>query len=293
MLALGLGLGFVYLLAAAIFLLTYDTVLPILPALGGLSAATVLLGVLSWSDERLRLRRLRSAEAARQQFTDMLVHDLKRRMSSILLSLSVLEDAVGAPDKRTKELTATMRASAERMLLLTANLLDVRRMETGRLVLRREPLAALSLLRESLGEHRATAEIAGVTLRLVGDADVAVAGDRGLMSRVLANLLWNALQHAPPGSVVEVGCGPVERGRVAIWVANAGEPIPPSRRKDLFTAFAAGDTHPENSLVASTGLGLAFCRLAVEAHGGTIAVESPRPGHTDGVRVTVVLDVAS
>jgi signal transduction histidine kinase len=291
MVAWGIGIGFVYCLVAAIILLIYDTVIPILPALAGLSGTTGLLGFLAWSDERLRLRRLQSAEKARQQFTDMLVHDLKRRMSSILMSLSVLEANSRAGD-RTREIMATMKASAERMLMLTANLLDVRRMQEGRLVLRTEAMPLRDLLRETLREHLPAAELAGVSFQMSGEPDVVAAADRGILGRVLTNLFWNAIQHAPKGSAIEVCHGRGEPGRVFLSVSNGGAAIPAERQAGLFKAFVSGAPWSENSAAASTGLGLVFCRLAAEAHGGTIGVQSPRPGFADGVRVVVTLPSA-
>jgi len=290
--AYGLGAGFVYLLIYSVLLLTSDVTLPATAALLGLGGASVLQGTLAWTDERRRRRRLEVVEAARQQFTDMLVHDLKRRMSSILMSLSVLEDAGPADAGKRAMLTETIRASAERMLLLTGNLLDIRKLEESRLVLRRERVDVGELVRICLREHRGACDVSGITVQADGPAAVGVDADRSILLRILANLFWNAVQHAPAGSAVEIGWTAPVAGRVRLHVANRGPVMTPADQARAFTAFIADEVVPENSLVANTGLGLTFCQLAVEAHGGTITLTSPWPGHDGGVRVDVELPAA-
>ena len=289
MIACGAGTGFVYCLIVSLVLLTSDVTLPVASVLLGLATATGLMETLAWSEERRRRRLLEQLEAARQQFTDMLVHDLKRRMSSILLSLSALERRIDPAGPDNREIMATIRASADRMLLLTGNLLDVRKVEEGRLVVRRELCSLKDLIQEGLRDQRVACELVGVRTALVSASDAQVSVDRGLFLRVLANLLWNAIQHAPAGSTIETGFGPAHDNRVVLYVANRGQPIPPGYEERLFTAFAAADGGPENSRAASTGLGLFFCKLAVEAHAGTIGIESPWPEHGDGVKVVISL----
>ncbi len=290
--AYGIGSAFIYMLIYSVLLLTSDVTLPATAALLGLGGATLLQGTLSWSEERRRRRHLEAVEAARRQFTDMLVHDLKRRMSSILMSLSVLEDTGAVDTERRGILTETIRASAERMLLLTGNLLDIRKMEECHFVLHREPVDIGELVRICLREHRGACDLSGVAVHPGGPEGVRVDADRGILLRVLANLLWNALQHAPEGSVIELGWTASCDTLVALHVANRGSVIPPGDLARVFTAFIADEVVPENSLVANTGLGLTFCKLAVEAHGGAIKLASPWPGHDDGVRVDVTLPAA-
>lgn len=285
MIAYSVGLAFVYSLIASVVLLTNDVVLPVTPALLGLTGTSVALETLAWSEERLKRKSLERLETAKQQFTDMLVHDLKRRMSSILLSLSVLEQNGTADDENSRELMTTIRASADRMLLLTGNLLDIRKLEEGRMLLHRETVSLRKAAQESLKELRSAGSLAGVTLSIAENGDVAIRADRSILSRVLANLLWNALQHAPPGSTVELGYRQSGESAATIHVANRGDPVSPERRERIFTAFVSGDGEVKTSRAASTGLGLTFCKLAVESHGGSIGIESPWAAHGDGVRV--------
>lgn len=293
LIAYSLGLGFVFLLVYSVLLLTLDVTLPATAPLLALGAAALLQGSLTWMDERSNRRRLEAVEAARQQFTDMLVHDLKRRMSSILMSLSVLEDSGSHAAGQRDTLTATIRASAERMLLLTGNLLDIRKLDGSCMVLRREPVDVGELVRICLREHRGACELGNVTVSVSGPKGVMANADRAVLLRILANLFWNALQYAPEGSTVEMGwSGPVN-GLVSLYVANRGPVISPDDCERVFRAFIADEIVPENSLVANTGLGLTFCKLATDAHGGSIKLVSPWPGFDEGVRVELTLPATS
>jgi signal transduction histidine kinase len=113
--------------------------------------------------------------------------------------------------------------------------------------------------------------------------------DRAIFSRVVANLLWNALQHAPADSKVRVEVGMASGGWLDFSVTNDGAPIPAEVQNSLFEAFVSGKPGVHSRYASGTGLGLTFCKLAMEVHGGCIRVESPIAGRSDGVRVTVSL----
>ncbi len=291
MIAIGAGLAFTYLLIFSLVLFTYELVLPIVSPLLSLLASTIVTGTSAWSAERRHRRVLESLESSKQQFTDMLVHDLKTRMSSVLMSISALQKKHADAGEDVREMTETIRASAERILLLTGNLLDIRKMEEGKLVLNREAASLGELLRESLRDHRPAANLAGVTLAIQDPAGVRVRVDRSIFGRLMANLTWNALQHAPSGSTIDVSSEAGD-GVARIVISNRGEPVPSEKQESLFQAFVSGDASPEDSRAASTGLGLTFCKLAVEAHGGTIRLESPWSDTGDGVRLSFALPLA-
>jgi two-component system, sensor histidine kinase and response regulator len=120
-----------------------------------------------------------------------------------------------------------------------------------------------------------------VTLKC--DLEVAsVTADPDLLRRVLENLIDNALRHAPPGSTLTIASRRAATG-VELRVADQGRGIAPEQRDKIFERFVQGTT--EQMLTRSgRGLGLAFCRLAVEAHGGQIWVEDASPGATFCVR---------
>ena len=269
--------------------LTSDVLLPSGAALTGIAATTAALETLAWGDERFRRRHLERLEIAKQQFTDMLVHDLRKRMTSILMSLSVLELRVDTAQPRIAELMSTIRISAERMLLLIGNLLDIRKIEEGRLTLHPESVSLRAVVKESLDEHRAAFDLAGVQPRITSGGDMSVRVDRSLFSRVMANLLWNAIQHAPSGTLISIDFGRTSPNRARVAVGNAGDAISTEDMEPLRTALQSGSPELADLSVDATGLGLSFCKLAVEAHGGTISLTSPRPDSPDGVEVAIHL----
>ncbi len=266
--------------------LTLPATSPLLAIVG----STAILGTMAWSEERSRRRKLEQLEHAKQQFTDMLVHDLRRRMSSILTSFSVLEKNAVSADRTVKELMSAIRITADRILLQMNALLDIRKIEEGRMVLQRERVPLCRVIRESLEEHQSAADLTGLRFVLNADQDLRVEIDASIFSRVLANLLWNALQHAPQGSEIEIGCSAMSEGKAGIFIANRGKPISREQQKHLFEPFASSRAAAGSG--ASTGLGLAFCRLALEAHGGAIQLESPCEKYGDGVKVIITLPLS-
>lgn len=289
MTACGFAFALAYMLAIFEVALIFGLVLPIVSPLLGILLSSVFLGTMAWSEERGVRRRLEELERARQEFTDMLVHDLRRRMSSILMSFSLFEKKAGQQDDETRELMTTMRVIADRVLIQINDLLAIRRIEEGKLVLERERVNIGSLLEDALREHQPVSKMVGVDIHLVSQADCGVFVDAEVFSRVMANLLWNALEHAPEGTGVEVGYSCSEDGGLALYVANRGKCVPAEKREELFRAFVSSRKESLIGRVPVVGLGLAFCKLALEAHGGTVALESPWLKTGDGVMVTVSL----
>jgi signal transduction histidine kinase len=285
----GIGIMLVYLFGVVGILLNWDLVLPVASPVLSAIGSTFVLETMAWSEEVAVRKKLEHLEEIRQQLTDMLVHDLKKRMSSILTSFSMLEKEMGdAKGIHTEHMTA-IRASADRMLILTGNLLDIRKFDEGGMRLNCELVPLKRMLEESIEEHRPVGDLAGIGIRLAGNDGVKIRVDRQIFWRILSNLLWNALQHAPQGSEIEVGYGLVNGNAVSVYVANRGKPIPEHERDFLFHSFASHHRSSRARPADSTGLGLTFCKLAVEAHGGAIHLESPWEKYGDGVRIVISL----
>ena len=289
MISFATGLGVAYLALMFGLLIGWGVIIPLASSLSTLVASTALLESMAWSEERIRRRQLENIETVRQEFSDMLVHDLRKRMSSILMSLAVLRKRVAVDDENV-ELLATIGASADRMLTLVDSLLDIRKMEQGVLVLKRERTPQETLVAPAVDEHRAAAGLAGLTLAVAERSDASVRVDRSIFSRVMSNLLWNALLHAPAGTEIETGYEDRQaQGEAIVFVANRGEPIAIADQEAVFQPFVSGDGAQRATSADTMGLGLTFCRLAVEAHGGGIEIESPWQHHGDGVRVVIRL----
>jgi signal transduction histidine kinase len=235
----------------------------------------------------LRVRRLLlELEDAREELTarneelqlkrvlaQTLVHDLKSPLSAILGNLDLLAL------RGTNELQYLVQRSkqgAVRMLKMILNLLDVEGLEEGQLTPTLERVDAADVARETLAEAGVAADQKQIRLELQAAQPVWVDADTALLRRVVDNLLSNAITHAPKGTCVSLGVGLREEG-VELWVADEGPGVPEEHRDRIFEKYAQIQMQ-DKGVSVNRGLGLTFCSLAIEAHGGTIWVEQGSGG---------------
>ncbi len=225
-------------------------------------------------DLSLSFERLASLEKLRDDLVHMVVHDMRSPLTVLAGHLQLLRDSALArlSEEEMEDLSAAERAT-DVVKHMANELLDVSRLEEGKLPLRREEhnLAALAVaVVKSLG-HLAQERVI--------DLDVQVAAtvpyDAGLVHRVLENLLSNALKHTPSGEKLRVSVA-ADAQRVRVEVADSGPGVPTEARQRIFEKFTTLERATPTTQ-HSAGLGLAFCKLAVEAHGGAIGVEPGLP----------------
>ena len=284
-------LGLLYFaVVVGVCLFTHWLIPLVAPSLAILMATMLLIGI-SWSREQTRRRQLEVMEVAKQSFTDMLVHDLKGGISSIDMSMSMIESQVPKEDEMGTALLGTMRTSSRRLLTQVNALLDIRKIEEGRMHLNRHVMSLNELIKAAVREYAPAATIANLELQLKADDQIteAIYADRDILQRILDNLVWNALQYAEPGSRIEVGSEDRE-DQMAFYVANRGRVLSGEELERVVRPFEAGGPgEKKNVQSVSTGLGLAFCRLATQAHGGDLQFESPWKAEDSGVKVVVAL----
>lgn len=238
-----------------------------LPVSVGTQSLGRLLVLRDVTEERL-------LERLREDLTNTMVHDLRNPLTAISGSLELLES--GSPTPRQAEILRMARSSTDRMLRLVNAILDVSRLESGRMPLDRQRLELREVVAETISMLAPLAGERGLVLEARLDGAPAALADAGLVARVFDNLVGNALKFTPRGGVVRVAAAPDGRGMLVVAVADSGPGIPADIRGRLFQKFVTG-----RQTGSGSGLGLAFCRLAVEAHGGRIWVESaPQKGAT-------------
>jgi len=214
----------------------------------------------------------RQAVRARDEVLAVVSHDLRNLLNP--LAMSAARMLAAAPPEGRRPLEA-MRRSVDQMDRLIRDLLDVARLDEGRLVLERERLAPGALIEEVVESHRPLAD--HKSLRL--EAEVApeipeVDADRDRLLRVLANLVANALKFTPAGGRIVVGAERFAAGReVRFYVADTGPGIAEEDLPHLFVPF--WQAAPQSK--GGSGLGLSIAKRIVEAHGGSVWVDSP-PG---------------
>jgi signal transduction histidine kinase len=180
-------------------------------------------------------------------------------------------------DEETFERLQLMaQVSSDRILRIVNQLLDISRLESGQLPIEREALPVFPLLREAASRFEILAKEADIHLAVEAPPDLPLLyADRSLMTRVVDNLLDNAIKFTPDGGRVHLTarCSSEPEGdRVVLGVSDNGPGIPPEAQSRLFAKFQQASAGTGRR--RGTGLGLAFCKLAVEAHDGRIWVES-------------------
>jgi signal transduction histidine kinase len=213
-------------------------------------------------------------EHLKDSLMQMIVHDLKNPLTGIMGNIELLlrkGDECDA-DKR-RSLLLKSRDSSNRLLKMIMDLLDISKLEEEKMELQWTGFDLGELVSESLRELRGATEVESKSLVYAQEGErFDVEADRELIRRVLGNLLSNALKHTPGGAEIRVE---IERGAegLAVSVIDQGEGIPGEYHAKIFEKFGQVDVK-KSGHKADRGLGLTFCKMVVEAHGGRIWVKS-------------------
>ncbi len=215
----------------------------------------------------------RELEQARDDLTHMMVHDLRNPLGVILSAFDLLTMARSQPlPEQDDEVITLGQQATHRMMALVNAILDVSRFESGQMPVSREPTDLKPLLEDALQLQSMLADQKQIRLSQVlpGDLPLALI-DRTLISRVIENLVGNAIKFTPEGGAISVSVevDTTDRSSLRVSICDTGPGISPEIQGRLFQKFVTGQVKDRGS-----GLGLAFSRLAVEAHGGRIWVDS-------------------
>lgn len=247
----------------------------------------VLLGIVRRADHLISARTdelaraygdLQAAEAVRDDLTDMIVHDLRSPLTAVEMSLHLLRKRAHQNEASQERLTTNALKSLQRAISLINDMLDVAKLEEGKLPLSLTAVNMAQLLQERAAFYGPQAESGQKSIEvIVPDELPCPQADEEMIARVLDNLINNALKYVGRGGHVKLQA---QRNHSTIQTAisDDGDGISPANAERIFDKFVQGEG---GSIRRGTGLGLAFCRLAVEAHGGEIWVESePGKGST-------------
>lgn len=225
------------------------------------------------------LQRLR-LERSREHLTEMIVHDLRNPLVSVIGHLELLEEGrMGA--ESTRDSVRLAKRSAERLVAMVTDILDVGKLESDRMPVERAPLALRAAVEDVVAEMRPV--LGGKSLGLEVDvpSDAWAAADHHLTRRVLHNLLANAAAFSPRGTTISVDARAVPEvadhgpAHWRISVRDQGPGIRDADRDRIFDRFGITERRGRRH---SSGLGLAFCKLAVGTQGGQIGVETESGG---------------
>jgi signal transduction histidine kinase len=212
------------------------------------------------------LERIAGALAQQRRLVADASHELRTPLTAMgaEIDVSLHADDLGAPARRV---LLSVREEVDRLGRLVEDLLLLAAADDGRLSLRREPVALMALAREGVRDLEPFARRRDVAVVVGGDADITVAADPDALSRVVRNLVENAIEFSPRGRPVRVTVA----APAIVEVADEGPGIPDALRERVFDRFFRLDPSRSRS-TGGTGLGLAIAREIAEAHGGRLTV---------------------
>ena len=229
----------------------------------------------------------RDLDTLREELTSMIYHDLRSPLGNIVSSLDVLSTLFTGPENETlQSVTSIARRSTDRIQRLVSSLLDINRLEAGQPIVSQQAVKPHVLAEEALDAVQPMVENRHQSLKAYLSEDLPLVWvDVDMIRRVLINLMENASKFTAPEGKIELG-GKLEGDWVHLWVQDNGSGIPFSEQEHIFEKFARLKGQESTS---GLGVGLAFCRLAINGHGGRIWVESEVG---KGSRFTLTLPVA-
>jgi two-component system, sensor histidine kinase and response regulator len=246
---------------------------------------------INWAVLRQRVRRMlnsRQVEKLRDDLIRMIVHDMKSPLSAISGHLEMLLESLWG-DLNPNQHDSVLRAyrNTQTLLDMTMMILDLQRLEEGKLTLHFEPAPVLAMLHEVVTNLDWMAQNYGVEIAVeCTDSQLFASLDWNVLQRVLTNLISNAIKHSPRGSMITIAATS-DADKLFISVKDQGEGIALEDQLFIFEKYSQASQRKGGSRT-DTGLGLTFCKLAVEAHGGWIELESKL---SSGSTFTLVLPI--
>lgn len=230
------------------------------------SGADSLQWILHDISERVELDRMR------EDLSAMIYHDLRSPLANIVSSLDLLSAMLPQDlDPGVQSVLNIANRSVDRLQRMINSLLDINRLQAGQPITTRRKIIPAQMLQDVADVVKITCESKQQTVRLQLEDDLPpLQADLDMIRRVLINLLENASKFSPDGTELEIGARNSD-GLLTFWVKDQGPGIPPESREIIFEKFSRLQGARSTK---GLGLGLAFCRLAVLAHGGKIWVES-------------------
>jgi signal transduction histidine kinase len=240
-----------------------------------------------WIVSAVDVEELKQANRAKDAFLAIASHELRAPLSVVLAQtepalIQLRSQEPEYPDK----VFGVIRRQIERMSRLVGDLLDIGRIQAGKLSIEREEFDLSELAAEVVDRVRSTAP--EHSIRLSADGPLRMCADPGRIDQVLTNLVANAVRYSPGGGAIEVACG-LEADRVHLKVADRGIGIPPEKIGTIFDAFERA----HGAAFGGLGLGLNIVQGIVEQHGGRIWAKSTgTPGEGSEFHVVLPLGIA-
>ena len=217
--------------------------------------------------------RLRALEQLRDGMVHLVIHDMRSPLASLLMDLRFLKGSAGALSDDGQEALQSALKAVREMTAMASDVLDVSRLETSSMPIERAVWDLTRMAREVCSVLETAGIERAVDVETAGTAEVTC--DGALVRRVMENFVSNGIRYSPASTRVRIS---IASGNEAVRVAvhDQGAGVAPEDREKIFEKFGTLEDRRESSY-HSVGLSLPFCKLAIEAHGGTIGVDSGVP----------------
>ncbi len=246
-----------------------------------LTVETLAAGTVAFFVIRVLLDKHRQLEDLNRQkdvLTGALVHDLRQPLTAVIGGLDRVEEDPNLPEETRKLVGIASRGGTE-LLEMVNDLLDVTKLEAGHPLIEPRAVSPAEFIEPGVAPLREFARSKKIALTLEARPDLpSIHADPERLRRVILNLVGNALKFTPSGGAVRVSAHlDAARDHLLVSVSDTGEGIPKDLQQRIFDKFASAEGGRSSGGRRSTGLGLTFCKMIVEAHNGEIWVDSEPP----------------
>ncbi|MBF0224563.1 MAG: response regulator [Desulfobacterales bacterium] len=221
-----------------------------------------------------KVKELQKLETMRTELFNMLVHDLKTPISVIIGNLDLIRffDL-----SEIKDFIDSAQTACDYLYRMVSDMLDIARLEEGGLKLSYEKIDPENIIIDSLASISGIGKIKNLKLVYSFNSlpiDKEFFCDQGLIMRVIQNLVSNAIYYSPQDETIEIGFRYIDSNKIQFFVNDNGRGVPPEYQQKIFDKFVQVGDKKKDGRIYTTGLGLTFCKMAINAHDGTIYVES-------------------
>lgn len=226
---------------------------------------------------------LRRSRKRQEELMSFVIHDLRAPLGNMMTAFDLLQMDFTEVDNSQAEVVKLGQSSGNRLMILVDSLLDLSRLESGQVELALEQVRLSDLLEDSIAQVLLSAEFKRITFDRKYDAGTtAVLADKSLTQRIVINLLNNAIKFSPQGGVIMLQTASSSEEGVVVSVSDQGPGVPIEWQRRVFAKYG----QVSGGMAGGSGLGLTFCKLAVEVQNGRIWLES-EPGSGTSLRFTL------
>lgn len=228
----------------------------------------------SYNELEAQNKKLRELEHMKEELTHMVIHDIKNSLFEMSFILQLFMKYKRIFNERQINFLKIGIDNCEHMKSMIQNILDIYKMQEGRFTLNRELTYLDDIINQVCEMFRLSLELNDQHLSVFVDDELPLVEiDRIVITRVLSNLLYNAIKHTPRGGDITIRASFTGGDYLKVEVQNDGDTIPPEFRDKIFDRFEQLEVREKGIISGSCGLGLAFCKMAIETHKGRIWVE--------------------